>query len=182
MCFSGVHHRLHASPALLSSTFGHCAALFQAPSGTSRCTRFQASAIPGAPSAFEPVLCRRDSRQLCPLLFALYRVQGLLLVSLCSGRTFALPFTLGSADCPFKSNVVRRNCLPARLQNTVLHAGNLPLCMAIQRQRSAILAAKPLLNICMRPTRGRLQIPACNSMFHVKQRRTRAHRQHFCKA
>ena len=96
---------------------------------------------------------------------------------------FCFAFYAWPADCPFKSNVVRCNCLPARLQNTVLHAGNLPLCMAIQRQRSAILAAKPLLNICMRPTWGRLQIPACNSMFHVKQRRTpRAHRQHFCKA
>lgn len=126
MCFSGVHHHLHASPALLSFTFGHCAALFQAPSGTSRCTRFQASAIPGAPSAFEPVLCKRDSRQLCPLLFALYRVQGLLLVSLCSGRTFALPFTLGRPIVLLKATlcdaiVCRRGCKTRFYTRAIYH-------------------------------------------------------------
>ena len=183
MCFSGVHHRLHTPPTLLSSLSGIVRLFPQPPKRfplpdapvfrplhPGRPKRFRARTMQkGFPAALPPTLCTLP-RSGFVIGFAVLR------------PNFCFAFYAWPADCPFKSNVVRCNCLPARLQNTVLHTGNLPLCMAIQRQRSAILAAKPLLNICMRPTWGRLQIPACNSMFHVKQRRMRAHRQHFCKA
>ena len=87
---------------------------------------FSGLCTPDAPSAFEPVLCRRDSRQLCPLLFALYRVQGLLLVSLCSGRTFALPFTLGRPIVLLKATlcdaiVCRRGCKTRFYTRAIYH-------------------------------------------------------------